>query len=76
MVKAYVFIETRVGSSTNLIRILQNNMSVVSASRVTGPYDVIAIVQADNLNKVHKLIIEQIHQVRGVLRTTTSVAIG
>jgi DNA-binding Lrp family transcriptional regulator len=48
----------------------------VSASRVTGPYDVIAVVQEEDLNKVHELITEQIHHLDGVLRTTTSVSVG
>ena len=76
MVKAYVLIETRAGSSTSLVGALQDSANVVSASRVTGPYDVIAIVQAEDLNKVHELITEHIHRMQGVQRTTTSVAIG
>ena len=56
--------------------ILQDNPSVISASRVTGPYDVIAVVQEEDLGGVHDLVTEQIHHLNGVLRTTTSVAVG
>ncbi len=76
MVKAYVLIEARVGTSTDLIRTLMENASVVSASRVTGPYDVIAVVQEEDLGKVHELITEHIHNIEGVMRTTTSVSVG
>ena len=76
MVKAYVLIEAKVGSSQGLMNALNLNASVVSASRVTGPYDVIAVVQEEDLNKVHELITEQIHHLDGVLRTTTSVSVG
>ena len=76
MVKAYVLIEAKVGSSTGLMAALQENDSVVSAARVTGPYDVIAVVQEDDLMKIHDLITEHIHQLDGVLRTTTSVSVG
>lgn len=76
MVKAYVLIEARVGSSTGLMRSLQENPSVISASRVTGPYDVIAVVEEEDLGKVHDLITDSIHQMEGVLRTTTSVSVG
>lgn len=76
MVKAYVLIEARVGASQGLMNALNLNASVVSASRVTGPYDVIAVVQEEDLNKVHELITEQIHHLDGVLRTTTSVSVG
>jgi DNA-binding Lrp family transcriptional regulator len=76
MVKAYVLIEAKVGASQGLMNALNLNASVVSASRVTGPYDVIAVVQEEDLNKVHELITEQIHHLDGVLRTTTSVSVG
>ena len=76
MVKAYVLIEARVGTSTNLMNALKDNANVVSASRVTGPYDVIAVVQEEDLGKIHELITEQIHHMDGVLRTTTSVSVG
>ena len=76
MVKAYVLIEAKVGSSTRLMNALKENSSVITASRVTGPYDVIAVVQGDDLGRVHDLVTEQIHHLDGVLRTTTSVAVG
>ena len=76
MVKAYVLIEAKVGASQGLTNALKRNAGVVSASRVTGPYDVIAVVQEEDLNKVHELITEQIHHLDGVLRTTTSVSVG
>ena len=76
MVKAYVLIEAKVGSSTGLMKALKGNSSVISASRVTGPYDVIAVVQEEDLVKIHELITEQIHHLDGVLRTTTSVSVG
>ena len=76
MVKAYVLIEARAGASRNLLRNLGDMSSVVSASRVTGPYDVIVVVQEENLEQVHVLVTEQIHGMQGVLRTTTMVAVG
>ena len=76
MVKAYVLIEAKVGSSTGLMESLKDHPSVLSASRVTGPYDVIAVVQEEDLGRIHDLVTEQIHHLDGVLRTTTSVAVG
>ena len=76
MVKAYVLIEAKVGASQNLLHALKDNSNVVSASRVTGPYDVIAVVQEEDLGKIHDLITGHIHHMDGVLRTTTSVSVG
>lgn len=76
MVKAYVLIKMAAGHSGNLVRSLQENPRVRSISRVTGPYDVIAIIEDDDLNKVHDFVMSTIHETEGVLRTTTSVSVG
>jgi DNA-binding Lrp family transcriptional regulator len=76
MVKAYVLIEMAAGHSGNLVRSLKDQPSVSSISRVTGPYDVIAIIEDEDLNKVHDFVMTIIHKKDGVLRTTTSVAVG
>jgi len=76
MVKAYVLIEMAAGHSGNLVRSLEDQPSVRSISRVTGPYDVIAIIEDEDLNKVHEFVMLVIHKKEGVLRTTTSVAVG
>lgn len=76
MVKAYVLIEMAAGHSANLVRSLEESSSVRSIGRVTGPYDVIAIIEDEDLNKVHTFVMSVIHKKEGVLRTTTSVAVG
>ncbi len=76
MVKAYVLIEMAAGRSGDFVRVLINKSEVSSISRVTGPYDVIVIIQGDTLNEVHEFVTDEIHKLDGVLRTTTSVAVG
>ena len=75
MVKAYILIEVTAGHSGELVRRLKGNVKVQSVSRVTGPYDVIAIVEDDDLNMVHNFVTSVIHGEEGVLRTTTSVSV-
>ena len=76
MVRAYVLIEMAAGHSTNLVKSLRDRSDVVDADRVTGPYDVIAIVEDEDLNKVHEFVTTIIHMEEGVLRTTTSVSVA
>ena len=64
------------GHSGNLVRSLEDNPSVHSINRVTGPYDVIAIIEDEDLNKVHDFVMSITHKKGGVLRTTTSVSVG
>lgn len=76
MVKAYVLIEVSAGHSRDVVKSLESSGNVESASRVTGPYDVIAVVRGDTLNSIHEFITDNIHHLTGVVRTTTSVSVG
>ena len=75
MVKAYILIEMAAGHSGNLVRSVQEHKNVCSISRVTGPYDVIVIVEDEDLKKIHDFVTTVIHEKEGVLRTTTSVTV-
>jgi len=75
VVKAYVLIEMAAGHSGELVRRLRENANVRTMSRVTGPYDVIATIEDEDLNKVHNFVTSVIHSQDGVLRTTTSVVL-
>ncbi len=75
MVTAYVLIEMSAGHSRGLIEKLKDDPNVREASRVTGPYDVLAIIVAEDLAAISSTVATSIHPVRGVLRTTTCVGI-
>jgi DNA-binding Lrp family transcriptional regulator len=42
---------------------------VISAEAITGPYDVIARAQTENMDVLGKLVVSRIHLVGGVTRT-------
>ncbi|GAH74355.1 unnamed protein product, partial [marine sediment metagenome] len=46
-----------------------------SVDIVTGPYDIIAIVEGDSLNNIGDLVTGQIHPIAGISRTVTCLAI-
>ena len=75
MVKAYVLIEMVAGLSMKLVQTLRASASIENADRVTGPYDVVVVVVAENINKVSDVVNDQIHILEGVVRTTTCVVI-
>ena len=73
--KAYILIETAVGRTKQVASTLQQLEGVKSADCVTGPYDVIAVVEGENLNEIGLLITNKIHPVVGIARTVTCLAI-
>jgi len=73
--KAFVLIETVVGSTKNVVDKLKQLQGVKSADVVTGPYDVIAVVESDSLNDLGALVTGKIHPIAGISRTVTCLTI-
>ena len=72
--KAYVLIETAVGKTTDVLRSLQRVQGVREADAVTGEYDIVAVLEAENLEGIGKLVTGNIHAIGGIQRTKTFVA--
>lgn len=73
--KAFILIETAVGKSREVATLLNQLEGVRSVDTVTGPYDIIAIVEGESLNEIGDLITGKIHPVPGINRTVTCLAI-
>ena len=74
--KAFILIETAVGKSRDVANELRSLMGVKTVDSVTGPYDIIAIVVAPDLNAVGDLVSSRIHTINGIVRTVTCLAVG
>ncbi len=77
--RAYVLIESAVGKASS-VGVGVKGMSVpdatvVSVDAVTGPFDVIALLESDDLDKLGRAITEGIQTVDGVQRTTTCLVV-
>ncbi len=73
-VKPFVLIEVSVGKIREIISSLRGIEEVQSAAMVTGPYDVIAVVTANDMQEVAELVTGKIQNLRGVTKTITCVA--
>ena len=47
---------------------------MASVDLITGPYDAIAIVQAETAEEIGSLVMGRVHSISGVSRTVTCVA--
>ncbi|MEE8598901.1 MAG: Lrp/AsnC ligand binding domain-containing protein [Dehalococcoidales bacterium] len=73
--KAFVLIETAVGKTKDVATALKQIKGVKSVDAVTGPYDVIAIIEAETLNDIGDVVTGKIHPTTGISRTVTCLAI-
>jgi len=73
--KAFILMETAVGKNKEVVASLRQLKGVKSVDSVTGPYDVIAIVETESLNDIGDLVTGKIHPVAGITRTVTCLAL-
>lgn len=73
--KAFVLVETAVGKNKQVVAAIGKLKGVTSVDAVTGPYDVIAIIQGETLNEIGDLVTGKIHPIPGISRTVTCLAI-
>jgi DNA-binding Lrp family transcriptional regulator len=73
--KAFVLIETAVGKTKDVTTALAQLKGVKSVNQVTGPYDVIAVIEAEGLTDIGDLVTSRIHPIPGISRTVTCLAI-
>jgi DNA-binding Lrp family transcriptional regulator len=71
MLSAYVLVQTEVGKVAHVAQALNDLDGVELAEDITGPYDVIARIQAPGLDQLGRLVAFRIQVVDGVTRTLT-----
>jgi DNA-binding Lrp family transcriptional regulator len=74
-ISAYVFIECTAGAAKDVARETARIQGVKKSNSTTGPYDVIALVEAPDINILGDNIIMKIQGLPGVLRTQTNVIV-
>ncbi|MEZ4481605.1 MAG: Lrp/AsnC ligand binding domain-containing protein [Dehalococcoidia bacterium] len=78
-VRGYVLIETEVGKaravSTAIGEVSSTHARVVAVDTVTGPFDVIVQLEADDLDAMGEALTETLQNISGVQRTTTCLAV-
>lgn len=70
-VHAYVLVQTDVGKAADVTRLIREIEGVVSAENVTGPYDVIALLEAGSIDEAGRLVVAKLQRIEGITRTVT-----
>jgi len=74
-ISAYVFIECTAGAAREVANEVGRISGVKRSNATTGPYDVIALVEASDVNVLGDFIVSKIQNISGVLRTQTNVIV-
>lgn len=73
--KGYVFITVTARETKNALKKLRASKIVQVAEGVTGPYDIIATVEAPDTDILGQMVTEEIQSIEGVERTMTCIVL-
>ena len=71
MIEAYVLIQTEVGKAAQVLAAVKEIPGVTRAVVLTGPYDLLAHVEAIDVDSLGQLAVGEIQAVDGIVRTVT-----
>lgn len=70
-VSAYILIQTEVGRAAEVAAAIAEIPGVITAEDVTGPYDVVARAEADDVDQLGRMVVSKVQLVPGITRTLT-----
>lgn len=73
--KAYVMINIRAGEIKDVVRQLKRIKGVHEANMTFGPYDAVAVIEADNVMHLGEILASQIQPIPGIRETLTCLAV-
>lgn len=75
MTSSYLLVETEVGKVRDVLVQVRKIKGVECAQAVTGPYDIIAYLEAKNIDELGILVTDKIQKIKGVKRTVTCLSV-
>lgn len=73
--KAYILINIRIGEVRQAVRQLRQVEGVIEAYMIFGPYDAVAVMEADDINSLGNILATAIQPIPGVLETLTCLCV-
>ncbi|UCG54837.1 MAG: Lrp/AsnC ligand binding domain-containing protein [Dehalococcoidia bacterium] len=73
--RAYILIDTEQGQSSSVVVALSEKPGVVAADVIWGPHDVVAIVEADDIDKLMHLVQSDISLIDGIAHMDTCLIV-
>jgi len=73
--KAYILISVRTGGISEVLSHLRRLEGVLEANMTFGPYDIVAVVQAADLQRLGQMMAQGIQPIPGVEETLTCLAV-
>ncbi|MEM2272691.1 MAG: Lrp/AsnC ligand binding domain-containing protein [Candidatus Bathyarchaeia archaeon] len=77
MIRAYIFIETRPGTSLEVVKRIKSKVKeVIHADAIYGRFDAIVIIETQDFEALHDLLYNVIERDPDIIHTETSLALS
>ena len=73
--RAYIMINVRTGSTSEVLSHLRRLEGVLEAHMTFGPYDIVAEIQATDLQRLGQMMAQGVQPIPGVEKTLTCLAV-
>ena len=73
--KAFVLIKVEPGKVKQVLKALSGMKTVVEASCVTGPDDIIAVLESGDAKGISEVVIADLHDLEGIRGTDTRMVV-
>jgi len=73
--RAFILIEAKSEMMKRIVVALRKEEGIESVNAVTGPYDIIAVVEGPDLTAVGNIVTSKIRTMVGVIKTVTCLVI-
>ncbi|MFX1368792.1 MAG: Lrp/AsnC ligand binding domain-containing protein [Promethearchaeota archaeon] len=72
-VQAYVLMEIEMGRTDHVVKHLQIIDEATRVAVTTGIYDIVVLLEVDDLEALYDITVNRIHQIEGIKDTSTAV---
>lgn len=69
MVNAYILIEAEPGKIKEIVDEVAKLKETKSVCSVTGPYDIIILIETENIDKLGDMVLKKIQKISGIRKT-------
>jgi len=76
-VRAYIFIETKPGTSEEVVKKIKERVKeVVQADSIYGRFDAIILIEAPDLESLNEIVYKEIEKDSNIIHTETSLVLS
>ncbi len=68
---AFVLVNVKMGRARDVYSQMQEVGNIQNLDGITGPYDIVAVVQGSDFNEIARVVIDEIQPIDGVSATIT-----